>query len=380
MNLDSKLHSVGTTIFTVMTSLANEYNAINLSQGFPDFAVGRQLIEYVGYFMKKGYNQYPPMTGILPLREKISELTKLMYDRYYNPETEITVTSGATEALFAAITSVVRDGDEVIIFEPAYDSYVPAVLLNKGVPVYIPLTFPDYKIDWNIVKDKISDKTRLIIINFPHNPTGAILEKEDMDILANLIRDRNIFVVSDEVYEHIIFDGKIHQSISKFSELAEKSFVISSFGKTFHITGWKVGYCQAPAELSAEFRKIHQFLTFATSSPFQYAIAKYLENFERIKNVKKMYENKRNHFLDLIKASRFKPLHSSGTYFQSLDYSGITDEPDYDFAIRMTKEYGVASIPVSVFYNDKTDNKILRFCFAKYEDTLEKAAEKLCKI
>ena len=380
MHIESKLHSVGTTIFTVMSSLANEHNAINLSQGFPDFAVDTQLIENVDYYMKGGYNQYPPMAGILPLREKISKLTEVMYNRSYNPESEITITSGATEALFAAITAIVNEGDEVKIFEPAYDSYVPVVLLNKGVPVFIPLTFPEYKVDWNIVEDKISEKTKLIILNFPHNPTGAILEKEDIKILTKLIHNKKIFLISDEVYEYIIFDGKIHQSIAMYPELAEKSFVISSFGKTFHITGWKVGYCQSPAEMSVEFRKIHQYLTFATSSPFQYALAKYLDNFNKVKDVKKMYENKRNHFLKSIKPSRFKPLHSSGTYFQSLDYSDITDEPDYDFAVRLIKEFGVASIPVSVFYNEKTDNKILRFCFAKYEDTLEKAAEKLCRI
>ncbi len=363
-----------------MTSLANEYNAINLSQGFPDFKVDSQLIDYVDYFMKAGYNQYPPMPGVQPLREKISKLTEELYGRKYNADTEITVTSGATEALFAAISATVDSGDEVIVFEPAYDSYVPAILLNKGIPVYVPLTFPDFKIDWEIFKSKITDKTKLIILNFPHNPTGSTLHSDDLEILLDIIRDKNIYIISDEVYEHIVFDGKPHQSIIRFPGLAERSFVISSFGKTFHITGWKVGYCQAPSALTAEFRKVHQFLTFATSAPFQYAIAKYLEDFGKVYGVKKMYEQKRNYFLELLKGSRFKPLQCEGTYFQTLDYSNITDENDMDFAERITKEFGVASIPVSVFYNKKTDNKILRFCFAKNDETLQKAAEKLCKI
>lgn len=376
----SKLPDTGISIFAVMTALANEHNAINLSQGFPDFTVDLLLIELVNRYMRSGFNQYPPMTGIPKIRENISKLTKEFYGREYHTENEITVTSGATEALFCAISCTVDTGDEVIVFEPAYDSYVPVIRLNKGIPVYIPLHFPDYKIDWNIVKDKISDKTKLIILNFPHNPTGSTLDENDLMILSDLIRDKNIYILSDEVYEHIIFDGKEHQSVARFPELSEKAFVISSFGKTFHITGWKVGYCQAPENLTSEFRKVHQFVTFATSAPFQYSIADYLDNFRRVREVRNLYEEKRNYFLELIKPSRFKPLHSEGTYFQNLDYSEITKENDYDFAIRMTKEFGVASIPVSLFYKDRTDNKILRFCFAKNNETLEKAAEKLNKI
>jgi methionine aminotransferase len=289
MNFNSKLKNTGTSIFAVMTSLANEYNAINLSQGFPDFTVDEQLIDNVDFFMRAGFNQYPPMPGVSPLREKISLLTNEFYGREYDIEKEITVTSGATEALFAAISATVDIGDEVIVFDPAYDSYVPAILLNKGIPVYIPLTFPSFKIDWDLLKSKITGKTKLIMLNFPHNPTGSILHEDDLNTLAEIIKDKNIFIISDEVYEHIVFDGKQHQSVIRFPELADRSFVISSFGKTFHITGWKVGYCQAPVALTAEFRKVHQFLTYATSAPFQYAIAKYLEEFDKVHTVKKMY-------------------------------------------------------------------------------------------
>jgi methionine aminotransferase len=376
----TKLPDTGISIFAVMTALANKHNAINLSQGFPDFTVDPLLIELVNQYMRTGFNQYPPMTGIPKIRENISKLTKEFYGKDEHIDKEITITSGATEGLFCAISSVVDTGDEVIVFVPAYDSYVPVIQLNKGIPIFIPLHFPDYKIDWNIVKDKITDKTKLIIINFPHNPTGSTLDENDLIILSDLISDKNIFILSDEVYEHITFDGKEHQSVSRIQELAERAFVISSFGKTFHITGWKVGYCRAPEKLTSEFRKVHQFVTFATSAPFQYAIADYLDNLDRVREVKILYEEKRNYFLELLKPSRFKPLHSEGTYFQNLDYSGITGESDYDFAIRLTKEYGVASIPVSVFYNEKTDNKILRFCFAKNNSTLEQAAEKLNKI
>lgn len=379
MDIESKIKS-GTSIFAVMSALAAEHKAINLSQGFPDFVVDADLIELVSHFMKAGFNQYPPMPGVAPIREKISELTNSIYGRKYNPDSEITVTSGATESLFAAITSVVKTGDEVIIFEPAYDSYAPAVTLNGGVPVYVQLTFPEYSVDWNKVKDAITDKTKLIIINTPHNPTGSVLNADDMKNLSEITSGKNIFILGDEVYEHIVFDGKRHESVIRYDELAEKSFVISSFGKTFHITGWKVGFTQAPAGMTKAFRDIHQYITFATSAPFQYAIAKYLENPDKVTGLKNMYEEKRDYFLSLVSSSRFKPLKSKGTYFQLLDYSEITKEPDTDFAIRMTKEFGLASIPVSVFYNKKTDNRILRFCFAKNNDTLEKAAEVLCRI
>ena len=285
MNFKSKLKDTGTSIFAVMTALANEQGAINLSQGFPDFTVDAQLIDNVDFFMRAGFNQYPPMPGVAHLREKISLLTKEFYGREYDIDKEITVTSGATEALFAAITATVDSDDEVIVFDPAYDSYVPSILLNKGIPVYIPLTFPSFKIDWDLLKSKITGKTKLIMLNFPHNPTGSTLHEDDLNTLTEIIRDKNIFIISDEVYEHIVFDGKQYQSVIRFPELADRSFVISSFGKTFHVTGWKVGYCQAPVALTAEFRKVHQFLTYATSAPFQYAIAKYLEDFDKVHTV-----------------------------------------------------------------------------------------------
>lgn len=376
----SKLPHTGTTIFSVMSALADDYRAVNLSQGFPDFPIDSELNEHLFKAVKDGHNQYAPMAGILSLREKISDQIKKFHGRKINPETEITVTSGATEALFAAISVTVCPGDEVIIFDPSYDSYVPAVLLNHGIPVRIPLTFPDYNIDWEAVKSAVSAKTKLIIINSPNNPTGAVISEQDFINLREIIRRQNIYLLSDEVYEHIIFNGNRHISPLADEELYRKSFIVSSFGKTFHITGWKVGYCTAPPNLTSEFRKIHQFLTFSTSTPFQFAINAYLKNKSRIKNLKKFYQSKRDLFLNLTADTKFRPLKCSGTYFQLLDYSDITDENDFDLAVRLTKEFKVASIPVSVFYEKKTDNKVLRFCFAKEDKTLEKAAERLRKI
>jgi methionine aminotransferase len=377
--MNSKLPRTGTTIFSVMSALANEYGAVNLSQGFPDFPVDKELNDLLYQAVKEGHNQYAPMPGIIDLRKRISSLIKEAYNKRINPETEITITSGATEALFAAISVVVNPGDEVIIFDPSYDSYVPAVLLNHGIPVRIPLTFPGYKIDWDKVSSSVSSKTKLIIINSPNNPSGSVITQEDIVNLKNIILKKNIYVLSDEVYEHIIFDGNTHISPLYDDELYRKSFIVSSFGKTFHITGWKVGYCTAPPNLTNEFRKIHQFLTFSTSTPFQYALFSFMKNKSLIKNLNSFYESKRNLFLNLISDTKFKPLNCSGTYFQLLDYSGITDENDFDLAVRLTKEYKVASIPVSVFYEKKTDNKVLRFCFAKEDRTLEKAAKRLMK-
>lgn len=363
-----------------MSALSNECGAVNLSQGFPDFPVDPQLMELVAKAMKDGHNQYAMMTGVPILRQSIAEIVKRFYNRDINPDTEVTVTSGATESLFAAISVVVNDGDEVIMFDPSYDSYEPAVTLNKGVSVRIPLTFSDYKIDWNKVKDKINDKTRLIILNSPHNPTGSVISADDLNTLAEIIRGKNIYILSDEVYEHITFDGTQHQSMLLKDELYEKSFIVSSFGKTFHITGWKVGYCTAPANLTTEFRKIHQFLTFATSTPFQFALAEYSQDLQRIGRLKNFYEEKRNYFLSLVKQTKFKPLRCKGTYFQILDYSDISNENDFEFAKRLTKEYKVASVPVSVFYEGKEDNKVLRFCFAKSNATLEKAIDNLSRL
>jgi len=360
-----------------MSKLAVENNAINLSQGFPDFKIDPVLSGLIYKASKDGHNQYALMSGMKSLRDGISYVIKKIYKREVDPETEITITSGATEALYAAITAVVSPGDEVIMFDPAYDSYEPAIKLNQGIPVRIPLTFPDYKIDRERVMAAINPKTKLIIINTPNNPAGSLISKGDIEMLKEIIRKQEIYIISDEVYEHIVFDNEKHYSMLTDDEIFKRSFVISSFGKTFHITGWKVGYCTAPAELTSEFRKIHQFLTFSTSTPAQFALSEYIKNIDRIKQLGKFYQKKRDLFLDLISGTGFKPLGCSGTYFQLLDYSDITNENDFDFAVRLTKEFKIASIPVSVFYDNKTDNKVLRFCFAKEDETLRKAAELL---
>ncbi len=380
MKIRSKLPDVGLTIFTVMSKLSNDYNAINLSQGFPDFDVHPDLIELVNKYMRSGHNQYAPMQGVSVLRERIAEKVLELYRASYDPDSEITVTSGATEALFAAISAVVQKGDEVIVMEPAFDSYVPAILLNGGVPVYVKYKFPEYYIAWNEVKEVLSPRTRLIIINFPHNPTGTTFSDQDIAELTNIVRHTDIIIISDEVYEHIVFDGLEHNSISRYPELAERSFVISSFGKTYHTTGWKIGYCMAPVTLSEEFQKVRQFLTFASNTPIQYAYAEFMENKDIYLSLSKFYQKKRDLFLSLIKNSRFKALPCQGTYFQMLGYSEISDKSDIEFSKQLTMEHGVAAIPPSVFYHDQDDNKVLRFCFAKKDETLRRAAEKLCKI
>ncbi|MCP4162148.1 MAG: aminotransferase class I/II-fold pyridoxal phosphate-dependent enzyme [Deltaproteobacteria bacterium] len=380
MKIKSKLPNIGTTIFSIMSQMAAEYYAINLSQGFPDFDVNGELIERVNHYMKEGFNQYAPMPGVPVLREKISQKISELYGKKYDPDSEITVTSGATEALYAAISTVVNPGDEVIVFEPAYDSYLPAIELNGGITKFIQLKFPEYSVDWDLVRDTITDKTRLIIINSPHNPTGTILTIDDLKELSDVVKDREIFILSDEVYEHIVFDGQKHESISSFEELAKRSFVVSSFGKTYHATGWKIGYCVAPRPLMAEFQKIRQFVTFTTNTPMQYAIADILDKRDLYLNLSGFYQQKRDLFLKLIEKSRFKAVKCLGTYFQMLDYSSISDEKDMAFAELLTKKHGVAAIPPSVFYDGRDDNKVLRFCFAKKDDTLEEAADILCKI
>lgn len=380
MDIASKLPEVGVTIFTVMTRLANEHGAINLSQGFPDFDVHPDIIALVEKQMRAGKNQYAPMQGALELRERIAEKVFDIYGARYDALSEITVTAGATEALFAAVAAVVRPGDEVIIFEPAYDSYVPSIILSGGVPVPLTMRFPGYAIDWNRVKDAVTDKTRMMILNSPHNPSGAVLSAADIDALGDIVRGTDIVILSDEVYEHIIFDGRRHESMTRHPELAARSFVVSSFGKTYHATGWKVGYCVAPRGLSAEFQKVHQYLTFAVNTPVQLALAGFMERKEEYLGVPVFYQAKRDLFLDLIRGSRFRAVPSAGTYFQMLDYSEITGESDVDFAGRLTREFGVAAIPPSVFYHDRDDNRVLRFCFAKREETLIKAAERLCAI
>jgi methionine aminotransferase len=375
--MQSKLPKVGTTIFTVMSALAHEHGAINLSQGFPDFPVDAELRELVDKAMRDGHNQYALMTGAKGLRDGIANMIGEVYRRNIDPDKEITVTSGATEALFAAVSAVVRAGDEVLMFDPSYDSYEPAVLLNQGIPVHIPLTFPEYKIDWDRVADAVSPRTRLIIINSPNNPSGSVIGKADLDALRELVTRNELYVLSDEVYEHIVFDGKSHYSMMTDDVLYKRSFIVSSFGKTFHITGWKVGYCVAPEALTSEFRKIHQFLTFSTSTPFQFALAEYIKDTGRINSLKSFYQTKRDKFLSLFAGTGFRPLKCEGTYFQLMDYSDLSDESDVNFAVRLTKEKGVASIPVSVFYEGKNDNKVVRFCFAKENETLERAANSI---
>ncbi|MBL7178599.1 MAG: methionine aminotransferase [Desulfobacterales bacterium] len=380
MKIHSKLPHTATTIFTVMSALASEHKALNLSQGFPDFDVDPDLLELVAKYMRAGYNQYAPMQGVPELRERIAEKTQQLYNAVYDPATEITVTSGATEALFAAITAVVQTNDEVIVMEPAFDCYVPAIRLNGGIPVFVKYRFPDYRIDWDDVQRAITSKTRLMILNSPHNPTGAVLSGEDISALKRTVRDTDVLLVSDEVYEHIIFDDRIHESICRHPELAQRSFVISSFGKTYHTTGWKIGYCLAPEPLSAEFQRVHQFLTFASNTPIQHAYAEFMQKKDAYLALSEFYQNKRDKFLALIEPSRFKALPCRGTYFQMLDYSAISNEPDMQFAKRLTIRHGVASIPPSVFYHDNKDHRVLRFCFAKKDETLERAAEKLCAI
>ncbi|MBB6004880.1 methionine aminotransferase [Arcicella rosea] len=381
MNLISKQPNTGTTIFTVMSKLASEHEALNLSQGFPNFDCSPKLTELVNHYLKKGMNQYAPMAGIQSLREIIAQKVSDLYQVNYHPDSEVTVVSGATEALYAAITAIVHQGDEVILLEPCYDSYTPAITLNGGIPVYVTLTPEnEYKIDWSIVKSKITEKTKLIILNTPHNPTGTVLSEEDLNRLSDILKDTNIFLISDEVYEHIIFDGLSHWSLLRNPVLKERSFICGSFGKTFHVTGWKVGYCLAPKQLSEEFRKVHQWLTFSTVTPIQYALADFLQEPENYLSIPQFYQEKRDKFLTCIQDSRFTFTPAKGSFFQCVNYEKITQENDYDLAIRLTKEIGVASIPVSVFYHQKNDFKILRFCFAKDDETLERAGEKLSKL
>jgi methionine aminotransferase len=376
----SKLPHVGTTIFTVMSRLAQEHNAINLSQGFPDFDCAKALRDLVTQYINAGLNQYPPMAGVMRLRERIAEKVEALYGARYDPEHEVTVTPGATYGIFTAIATMVRPGDEVILFEPAYDSYVPSIEVNGGVPVFVQLRYPDYSIDWQRVQQAITPKTRMILINTPNNPTASVFSGEDMRMLEGMLRGTDIVVVSDEVYEHIVFDGHQHQSVARFPGLAERSFVVSSFGKTYHVTGWKMGYVLAPRELTTEFRKVHQFNVFVTNGPLQHALAEYMENKDAYLSLAAFYQKKRDFFLKGVQASRFKPLPSRGTFFQNLAYDAVSDERDMDLAIRLTKERGVASIPVSVFYRQPPDHKVLRFCFAKSEETLARGAEILCKI
>jgi methionine transaminase len=377
MNIQSKLPSVGTTIFTVMSKLAADTGAINLSQGFPDFDCDPALVDAVARHMREGRNQYAPMQGAPVLRQAISAKYQSLHGATYDPETEVTVTSGGTEGIFDAVAAVVHPGDEVIVFEPCYDSYVPAVEVSGGKAVVISLRFPDYAVPWDEVRAAITPRTRMIMLNSPLNPAAVILDADDIAELIRLVDGTPITIMSDEVYEHIIFDGARHESMARHDVLRERSFIVGSFGKTYHVTGWKVGYVVAPAALTTEFRKLHQFVTFSTNTPIQYALAEFLTEKRGYPELSAFYQRKRDLFLELLAGSKWKPLKSRGTYFQLLDYSAITDEKDMDFALRLTKEHGVASIPTSAFLYKQPAPPVLRFCFAKKDETLTTAAERL---
>ena len=379
-SISSKLPRVGTSIFTEMSHMANQYKAINLSQGFPDFDVDKELIKLVEKYLNKGIHQYAPMQGAMPLREAISQKIQLQHEISYDPNSEITITAGATQAIFTAISAFVKEEDEVIIFTPAYDCYEPTIELNGGRPVFVQLKSPDFKINWEEVKKLISQRTKMIIINTPHNPTGTTLEEHDLKELEKITKDSEIIILSDEVYEHIIFDDRPHQSICKYPELACRSIAVFSFGKTFHVTGWKMGYCVGPENLMHEFRKVHQFNVFSCNHPLQLALSEYLSNEDHYLKLGYFYQQKRDYFSDIVQASRFSMTPSSGTYFQLLNFSKISEEPDVDMAKRLIEEYKLASIPISVFYNSTLDEKNLRFCFAKKKETLDKAAEILVNI
>jgi len=379
-HITSKLPNVGTTIFTVMSGLANQHNAINLGQGFPDYQMNEELMNKVSEVMQKGWNQYVPMQGYMPLRESIAEKIEYLYQTKIDPDRQITITPGGTYAIYTALTSILQPRDEVIIFEPGYDSYIPNVEINGAVPVLIDLRFPEYKINWTEVRKKISPKTRVIMLNSPHNPTGAVLNEEDIRQLKDIVRDTNIFIVSDEVYEHLIFDGIPHQSILRYPELLERSFVCFSFGKTYNCTGWKLGYCISSPSSMSEFRKVHQFNCFCCHTPSQVALAGFLKNKDAYLSLGGIMQAKRDYFIELMRSTKFDLLNSSGSYFICAKYNRISDEADRQFAIRITKEHGVATIPVSVFYKTGTDNKVIRFCFSKKKETLESAVERLIKI
>jgi methionine transaminase len=380
LHITSKLPNVGTTIFTIMSGLAAKLNAVNLGQGYPDYSMSPELVSLVNEAMKKDFNQYVPMQGYMPLRESLAEKIQYLYSAAIDPDTQITITPGGTYAIYTALTTVLQPGDEVIIFQPCYDSYIPNVEINGGIPVLINLKFPEYKIDWNEVKQKITPKTRMIMLNSPHNPTGSVLMEEDIQQLRSVVKGTNIIIVSDEVYEHLIFDDLPHQSMLRYPDLMERSFVCFSFGKTYHCTGWKLGYCITSPELMKEFRKVHQFNCFSCHSPSQVALASFLKNKEAYLSLGAMMQKKRDLFIQLMKNTRFSLLDSKGSYFICGKYDRISNEKDSDFAIRITKEFGVAVIPVSVFYKNETDNKVVRFCFCKKDETLEVAVERLTKI
>lgn len=379
-NIQSKLPNTGTSIFAVMTQLAREHDAINLSQGFPDFEVSPVLIELVAKHMREGHNQYAPMPGVPALRDAIAQKTERLYGASYDPDKEITVTAGATQGIYAAISAFVKDEDEVVIFEPAYDSYVPAVKLNGGVAITCKLKAPGYSVDWEEVKRLVNSRTKMIIINSPHNPTGSLLGKEDMQQLEKLVSNTSIIVLSDEVYEHLVFDNQQHESVCRYPLLAERSLVCCSFGKTFHATGWKTGYVVGPANLMKEFRKAHQFMVFCANTPIQHALAEFLQDPGNYEGLGPFFQTKRDYFLDAVASSRFTYQPAGGTYFQLLNYEAISDQDEMEFAQWLVSEHKLAAVPTSSFYNKAHNSHMLRFCFAKSEDTLKKAADILCSI
>ena len=380
MNLTSKLPNVGTTIFTTMSALATQHGAVNLGQGFPDYPMSEELVSLVNQAMRENYNQYAPMPGWLPLREAIAEKANFLYGATLNPDTEITITPGGTYAIYSAFTAILNPGDEVIVFEPAYDSYIPNIEVNGAKVVTIDLVYPDYHIDWNKVRAAITPHTKAMIINSPHNPTGAVLTPADIEELRKTVAGTNIFIISDEVYEHLIFDELPHQSMLRYPDLLERSFVCFSFGKVYNCTGWKIGYCIAPAPLMKEFRKIHQFNCFTCHTPVQVGLANFLSNREAYLNLSSQMQEKRDYFSKLMQNTRFELLTSHGSYFIGAKYHQISDENDFDFAVRLTKEAGVTTIPVSAFYQKGKDDKVLRFCFSKKNETLEQAVERLVKL
>ncbi|MCW5922515.1 MAG: aminotransferase class I/II-fold pyridoxal phosphate-dependent enzyme [Saprospiraceae bacterium] len=380
MQINSKLPNVGTTIFTVMSGLANQVGAINLSQGFPNFDPAERLQRLVAEHIARGANQYSPMPGVPALRERIAEKIERMYGAKVNPDTEITVTAGGTQAIFCAIAAFVRPGDEVILLEPCYDSYRPSVETMGGVAVVHALSAPHYRVDWAAVGRLITPRTRMLCINTPQNPTGTILNESDMLAINDLLRDTNVLLMSDEVYEHLIFDGEQHASVLRYPELYARSLAVYSFGKTYHNTGWKTGYCVAPPELTREFRKVHQFNVFSANHPMQAAFADFMADPTEYLGLPQFYQQKRDCFLQAMAHTRFRPLPCKGTYFQLFDYSAISDEPDLGFCKRLTTEFGVAAIPVSSFYSDRKDERVVRFCFAKTADLLEQAGKLLEKV
>lgn len=380
MQLQSKLPHVGTTIFTVMSALANEYNAVNLGQGFPDFPMSHELTGLVNEAMTNNFNQYAPMPGWMPLREAIAEKAAFLYAATINPDTEITITPGGTYAIYSSLTAILQPGDEVIVFEPAYDSYIPNIEINGAKAVTINLVYPDYHIDWQAVKNAVNANTKAIIINSPHNPTGTVISENDILQLKEITKGTNIFIISDEVYEHLIFDNIPHQSMLRYPDLLQRSFVCFSFGKTYNCTGWKLGYCIAPAALTKEFRKVHQFNSFSCFTPSQVALAAFLKNKDAYLSLPAFMQEKRDYFKQLMQSTKFSLKDSYGSYFICGTYERISDESDKEFAIRLTKEAGVATIPVSAFYQNGKDDKVLRFCFSKNKETLEAAVEKLARI